>query len=48
MFFTPRSRDIILFGASGHSKGIMDILKESKEYRVVGVFDDNKLRESVM
>lgn len=35
-------KNIIIFGAGGHSLVIIDLIKELKEYTIIGIYDDNK------
>ena len=34
--------NIIIIGAGGHSKVIIDIIRELGNYNIVGIYDDNK------
>jgi len=36
---------LYLYGASGSCKVIIDLIKESNQFEVEGVFDDNKIEE---
>ncbi len=35
--------NIIIIGAGGHSKILIDILEENNEFKIVGLLDDNKI-----
>ena len=32
--------DLLVYGASGHGKGIIDIVIKEEQYRIVGIIDD--------
>lgn len=34
--------DIIIIGAGGHSKIVIDIVEENKEWNIIGLLDDNE------
>ena len=34
--------DIIIIGAGGHSKIVIEILEENNEFNILGLLDDNK------
>lgn len=34
--------DIVIFGSSGHSKVVIDILKEQKKYNILGIYVDTE------
>lgn len=36
-----QTSDVIIFGASGHAKVVIDIIEKQGTYRVVGLIDDN-------
>lgn len=38
-----RCKDIIIIGAGGHAKVIVDIIEESNEFKIKGFLDDNKI-----
>lgn len=35
-------KSIIIFGAGGHTKVIIDLIKELNQYTIIGIYDDNK------
>jgi hypothetical protein len=35
-------KTIAIFGAGGHTKVIIDLIKELGEYTIVGIYDDKK------
>ena len=35
-------KNIVIFGAGGHSLVVIDLIKELKEYTIIGMYDDNK------
>jgi acetyltransferase EpsM len=35
-------KNIIIFGAGGHSLVVIDLIKELNEYIIIGIYDDNK------
>jgi len=35
-------KNIIIFGAGGHSLVVIDLIKELKQYVILGIYDDNK------
>jgi acetyltransferase EpsM len=35
-------KSIIIFGAGGHTKVIIDLIKELNQYAIIGIYDDNK------
>jgi len=35
-------KSIIIFGAGGHTKGIIDLIKDLNQYTIIGIYDDNK------
>ena len=35
-------KNIVIFGAGGHSLVVIDLIKELKEYTIIGIYDDNK------
>ena len=37
-----KNRDLVIFGASGHSKVIFDIVQRQNKYKIFGFCDDNE------